>query len=163
MFGNDFQDSLLHQLHQLPRDQGKTDRPIVPQILLLNLHEERKESLSFSPQESLPIALTFWRLINNSLALTSVSSSMTGVRTVSKNCFFLYSDIQIQLYTFKYYIPMPTKLFLFNRNRRPGVRAPVTVIKGFYRHYRVLSKMTTSCSFKTSYWNNFTGHYDHKS
>lgn len=90
------------------------------------------------------------------------SESMTGVRTVSKSCFFLYNDIWIQLYTLKHYIPMPTKLFLFNRNRKARVRAPVTIIQGFYCHYQVLSKMTSSCSFKTNHWNDFTGHYDHK-
>lgn len=84
MFGNGFRDSLLHHV---PRDKGEADRPTVSQILLLTLPEGRKELLSFSPQ-SLPITLTFWRLIKTSFALTSASSlSMTGVTQVSP-CFW---------------------------------------------------------------------------
>lgn len=90
--------------------------------------------------------------------------SMTGVRTVSRSCFFLHSNIWTWLYRLKHYKQMHTKLFLFNHNKRERVRAPVTVIKGFYCHlfYQVLSKQTTSGSLSINNWSDFAGHYDHK-
>lgn len=88
---------------------------------------------------------------------------MTGARAVGKICCFPIQWHMNMARTDKHYISMPTEYFLFNHNRRLGVRVPAKAVR-FYCHlfYHILSKMRTSRSFNINHWSDFAGHYDHK-